>query len=227
MMGKSKSGVILVLALISASQIFAQTLVRPGRPPRPSQSVVIATPFVFDGAVGLEYKYNLAAVNGTAPLTWTLAAGALPPGISLSASGVLSGTPTQVGAFQFTVRAASGALATPGTRAYTMQILAADPWIGKWAGVIDQPGRRPDVSVTPLIASGGSSTLYTFFMGQGYVCNVTLTAPGSLSFSGYCSNGWDDQAISGSRSGTSITAVLEPSFSATLPSGNMTLNKLP
>lgn len=40
--------------------------------------------------------------GGTAPYTWAVTAGALPPGMSLSAAGVLSGTPTAAGNFAFT-----------------------------------------------------------------------------------------------------------------------------
>ncbi|MFN8077513.1 MAG: cell wall-binding repeat-containing protein, partial [Kineosporiaceae bacterium] len=45
------------------------------------------------GEVGTPYSTTLAASGGTAPYTWT-AVGALPAGLSLSGSGVLSGTPT-------------------------------------------------------------------------------------------------------------------------------------
>lgn len=47
------------------------------------------------GVVGQGYFVQLNAANGTAPLTWTLSAGALPAGLTLSAtSGAISGTPT-------------------------------------------------------------------------------------------------------------------------------------
>ena len=49
---------------------------------------------------------NLFADGGTPGYTWTLRAGALPPGLRLQASpGRITGTPTTRGAFSFTVRA--------------------------------------------------------------------------------------------------------------------------
>ncbi|MBU8896932.1 putative Ig domain-containing protein [Corallococcus sp. M34] len=54
------------------------------------------------GAVGKSYQGVLSATGGRAPLTWAFS-GALPTGLSLSASGVLSGTPTTVGTSTFTV----------------------------------------------------------------------------------------------------------------------------
>jgi large repetitive protein len=53
------------------------------------------------------YSLQLAA-SGASSFAWSVAGGTLPPGITLSSSGLLSGTPTQVGAFTFTVQAREG-----------------------------------------------------------------------------------------------------------------------
>jgi Putative Ig domain/Abnormal spindle-like microcephaly-assoc'd, ASPM-SPD-2-Hydin len=45
----------------------------------------------------------------TAPLTWTVVGGALPPGTSLSADGILTGYPSAVGTSTFTLRATDAA----------------------------------------------------------------------------------------------------------------------
>ncbi|GEP41834.1 beta strand repeat-containing protein [Brevifollis gellanilyticus] len=55
------------------------------------------------GIVGSAYTTTLATENGTAPFTWSLTAGTLPAGLSLSAAGVLDGTPTTAGNSTFTV----------------------------------------------------------------------------------------------------------------------------
>jgi hypothetical protein len=49
------------------------------------------------------YSSTFAATGGTAPYKWAIATGSLPAGISLSQSGILSGTPTVAGSFPFTV----------------------------------------------------------------------------------------------------------------------------
>ena len=46
------------------------------------------------GQVGAAYSTTLAATGGTAPYHWTLASGALPAGLTLGASGTISGTPS-------------------------------------------------------------------------------------------------------------------------------------
>ncbi|WP_410818071.1 fibronectin type III domain-containing protein [Micromonospora sp. 050-3] len=71
------------------------------------------------GEVGAPYAEQLNVIGGTAPFTWSLATGALPPGLTLdSASGLLSGRPTQVGAYPATVRVtdANGQTATRAIR---------------------------------------------------------------------------------------------------------------
>jgi len=51
---------------------------------------------------------TFSATGGTAPYTWTLAPGSssLPPGLTLSSGGTISGVPTQDGTFDFVVRLA-------------------------------------------------------------------------------------------------------------------------
>ena len=50
------------------------------------------------------YGDTLTESGGTAPFTWSVSSGSLPAGISLSADGNLSGTPTATGTFSFTVQ---------------------------------------------------------------------------------------------------------------------------
>jgi hypothetical protein len=56
------------------------------------------------GNVSTLYSTQLQASGGTGPYTWTLAAGSLlPPGLTLTSTGLLSGTPLAPGQFNFTV----------------------------------------------------------------------------------------------------------------------------
>ncbi len=56
------------------------------------------------GAIGSAYSATLTATGGTTPYTFALASGsALPAGLTLSSTGVITGTPTSVGATTFSV----------------------------------------------------------------------------------------------------------------------------
>ncbi|GLZ42378.1 hypothetical protein Acsp05_60020 [Actinokineospora sp. NBRC 105648] len=91
----------------------------------PNQSPSLTFPAPPAGEVGVAYSRQLTVTNGTAPVTWSISAGALPDGLTLaSATGLLSGTPTAAGSFSSTVRVvdASGLTAT---KAVTLVIAAA------------------------------------------------------------------------------------------------------
>jgi subtilisin family serine protease len=57
-----------------------------------------------DGQVGVAYSANLEASGGVTPYNWTIIDGMLPDGLTLdSEAGVISGTPTKTGTFDFTI----------------------------------------------------------------------------------------------------------------------------
>lgn len=75
-------------------------------------------------AAGNAFRQALASSGGAAPYTYSLVAGALPAGLSLSADGVLSGTPSQRAPFAFSVRARDKAGASA-TQAFSGMVQAA------------------------------------------------------------------------------------------------------
>lgn len=73
--------------------------------------VVIAAPSLKGqradrGEVGVAVSGQLSATGGNGTLTWTLANGTLPTGVTLGADGAVSGTPSAAGGFAATVQAA-------------------------------------------------------------------------------------------------------------------------
>lgn len=69
-------------------------------PPAP----VITTASLPNGQAGVMYNQQLAAAGGTAPYTYSVVTGPLPPGLTLSPSGQISGNPSQQGNYTFTIR---------------------------------------------------------------------------------------------------------------------------
>jgi hypothetical protein len=72
----------------------------------PPEAPTITTEAVSSGTVGEFYCCgNLFASGGVQPYTWSVVAGALPPGLELPRrENTISGTPTTAGTFTFTVR---------------------------------------------------------------------------------------------------------------------------
>jgi hypothetical protein len=96
--------------------------------------------------------------------TWSLQSGALPPGITLSTSGVLSGTPTSEGSYQLVVKAQNGSPSD--TETYTLAVrqpVSVKSPLGS--------GQRPSSEVgirfgKTFTATGGSGT-YTWALVSG------------------------------------------------------------
>lgn len=57
------------------------------------------------GTAGQAYSYNIQTSGGQPPVTYSVVAGSLPPGLILSPTGSISGTPTSTGNYSFTVSA--------------------------------------------------------------------------------------------------------------------------
>jgi hypothetical protein len=66
---------------------------------------ILSTGDLTDGRTGVDYSHQLLFTGGRPPRTWSVASGALPPGLQLEPEfGTIFGRPTQVGAFTFTMQ---------------------------------------------------------------------------------------------------------------------------
>jgi len=130
--------------------------------------------------------YQLTALNNAAPVTYTLNNGPLPPGMNLSASGLLSGTPTAPGNYNWYVRFTDGV--DTEYRGFGIDVYAVD---------IKTPGQLPNATQNAaynatLSASGGAGG-YTFTSGglpngltlssSGIISGTLTAGPGSWAFS--------------------------------------------
>lgn len=76
--------------------------------------LMVDTVAVPAGAVGQPYRMTLHASGGVGgPYTWSATSGMLPPGLTLSPAGVISGTPVRSGTFILGASAADSLLPTP------------------------------------------------------------------------------------------------------------------
>ncbi|MEK6285730.1 MAG: putative Ig domain-containing protein [Acidobacteriota bacterium] len=99
-----------------------------GIPSGPNCPVISVSPATLPpGVVGTFYSQTVAASGGTAPFTFTVSSGGLPPGLTLNpATGVISGTPTAAGTFNFTITATDSSLCT-GSLVFSIQITGVPP----------------------------------------------------------------------------------------------------
>jgi len=98
---------------VSTNTIFSLTV----NPP-----VVITTNSPLpDAQLGVSYSQTLMATGGSGTYTWTITAGSLPGGMSLSTSGLISGTPSATATANFTVTATDTNQAT-GSKAFGLTV---------------------------------------------------------------------------------------------------------
>jgi len=109
------------------------------------------------------YRVVLTTTGGVAPYKYALASGALPPGLSLGANGVISGTPTgPAGDFTFIVGIAD-ANGAPATVTYVVHYLAPDIVVGPAKLQAGAVGVKLEQR---LVATGGHGP-YTFSLQSG------------------------------------------------------------
>lgn len=176
---------------------------------------------------GSPFSQQLTA-SGTTPMTWAVTAGTLPAGVSLSAVGVLTGTPTTAGSYAFTVTAAN----SQGTdsRGYT--------------GTVTSSVVAPTITTTTLAAlsqgapfsqqlaaTGTAPITYTVSAGtlpagltlsSSGLLSGTPTGAGTYAFTVQGTNGAgsDTQAYTGTVSGSAVAPVITTTSLNTLSVGS-------
>ncbi len=93
----------LSLATCSLLLLFAVSCAT-GRPPTPVLPLVISPAALPAAVINVPYSATLTSVGGMGPFTWAMSSGTLPPGLTLSPAGVISGTPTVLGSTTFKVQ---------------------------------------------------------------------------------------------------------------------------
>jgi large repetitive protein len=128
-----------------------------------------------DGIVDTGYSQAIISLGGTLPITFSITAGTLPPGLGLSSTGVLSGEPAAVGSYSFTLTATdSNSFAA--NQAYTINIKPFITFVSSTlaAWTVNRPGYSQ-----PIMVSGGIGTL-TFSSSGAVPAGLALSSSGIL-----------------------------------------------
>ena len=138
--------------------------------------LTITTTTLPPAATGTPYSAQLQASLGP-PLTWSRASGSLPPGINLSSTGLLSGTPTMSGTFDFAVRVASDSPPQESTRSF--QIVVSS---NLTVATTTLPTATRFVPYSTTLSASGGVAPYTWSVASGSLpAGLTLSAAGVIS----------------------------------------------
>src|SRR4029079_12315807 len=117
-----------------------------------------------NGSVGTFYNQPITAIGGTAPRVFRVVSGSLPPGLTLTSNGPLSGTPTATGPYCFSIAVTDAAGCGGGSRAYTIVISAATCPSG--TTIIVSPPALPFATTgapyAEVMTASGGTPPYTF-----------------------------------------------------------------
>lgn len=145
-------------------------------------TIVLAPASLPDGTFNTPYSQTITASGGNGTYNYTLDSGALPGGIALSQTGVLSGTPTAAGTFNITVKASDSTTGPAApyaqTKSYTLTI--APPTITISPGSL--PNATVGTSYSQALSASGGTGQYTFSIDGGAPPpGLNLAGDGTLS----------------------------------------------
>jgi len=138
---------------------------------------------------GRNYDEGGNIIDAT-PFTWTVDSGTLPPGLSLSSGGAITGTPTAAGTFNFTLRV-TDATGLTATQALSITIAFADcnpkstvqvvkTWVGAPSTTtifVDANGQAPyDASI--VADTSGATTSFSYPLSTPVVVGETAVPTG-------------------------------------------------
>jgi uncharacterized protein (TIGR03437 family) len=127
----------------------------------PTLTLSIACPLP-PATIGLAYSVPLGAAGGVPPYRWNISAGTLPAGLNISTTGLISGTATQAGVFNFTIRVADNGGASA-SQECSMAVQAGV----SITSACPLPDTAVGVAYSHLLAAGGGTPPYAWTIIRG------------------------------------------------------------
>lgn len=143
----------------------------------PPVSSIVVTPADLPGmTAGTAFSQALTSTGGTGPYTYSLASGALPVGLSLSSSGLLSGTPTQRGTYTFSVQS-QDSLGATAVKGFTGTVQA-----GSLSLVVNTGTASPGIAYSQTLVASGGVAPYSYLLETGsFPTGITISSAGVIS----------------------------------------------
>ncbi|GEM_PF-183278 len=134
-----------------------------------------------DAVASSVYQHQLITHGGIEGYTYVVTSGSLPPGVKLSAAGLLSGTPTQTGSFTFTVSStdsSTGAGPFTVAQGYTLAVTHPDLELATSTLMVAFGGQQYR---TQLRSQGGTAP-YSYSVAGGQLpAGLSLSTEGEIS----------------------------------------------
>nr|WP_186363511.1 putative Ig domain-containing protein [Rhizobium sp. ACO-34A] len=170
------------------------------------------------GRVGTAYSQTITVSGATPPYSYSIASGALPPGLSLdSSSGTISGTPTASGSYSFSFRATDS---TSFSEDQSMTLNVA-PSAANLAVTVSANSSNNTIGVT-VSGTESVTTVSTPSHGSASVNGATLSY---TPFAGY--SGTDSFTFKVTDGASGLSSTVTVSVTVTAPTLSITPSSLP
>ncbi len=136
---------------------------------------ITSPPSLPQGAAGVPYYYQMKTSGGTGNLSWQIVSGSIPPGLTMSPAGVISGVPESPGEYSFTARVTDSCPTGPQTRDTILTLTVSLPSLEvqvtppslrvprgvassqvlSYTGITDAPSNLDLLSTEGLFLAGG------------------------------------------------------------------------
>lgn len=192
-----------------------------------SPVIILAPATLTTGTIAASYNDTINASGGIAPYDLQVTSGSLPPGLSMSSAGVITGTPTGAGTYNFTVTArdSSTGAAAPygGSAAYAITIAAPT--------IVLNPANPSNptagVAYTATLSASGGTAPYSFALANGTTLPAGLSLSTTGTISGTPSQGGSfsfDVTATDNSTGTGAPFTATHTYSFTVGAATITVN---
>jgi len=147
------------------------------------QTITVTNPATTQGTAGVAFSQTFTSSGILGTPTWS-ESGTLPTGLTLNtATGVLSGTPTQTGSFPITVTVTDSNTCSGSGASYALNIICPTITVGRTGGgTFPQGTYNVAYSSQSATASGSNGTPYNFTISLGALpTGLSMSTAGAIS----------------------------------------------
>jgi hypothetical protein len=184
--------------------------------------VAINTTSLPNGTANANYSATLGASGGTSPYNWSIASGQLPAGLTLSSSGLLSGTPTVSGQFSFTAQVIDSSTTQQKATATLSVSIAASTSSALAITTTSLPSGTVNSSYSAALSAKGGVAPYAWSLVAGQLPpGVSMASSGQLNGTPTSSNSYNIDAMATDQTGQTTTQNLVLDIAPAAPSNGI------